>query len=120
MSTDLAAFFENWRIDRGRINQDAPDVGRSFAAFYQNIMKDGALSLREKELIAAAISVATGCESCIYLHTRGAVKAGATRAQVLEACAVATMMQGGPAFTRLPEVIRALEYLENEGGARPA
>jgi AhpD family alkylhydroperoxidase len=113
MSSDLAAFYKNWKGDRGRINQHAPELGRGYAAFYQSIMKDGVLSLREKELIATAIAVVTGCESCIYLHTRGAVKSGATREQVLEAAAVATMMHGGPAFTHVPDVIRALEYLDS-------
>jgi len=109
MPTDLTAFYDGWKADRGRINREAPDLGRGFATFYQGVMKDGALTLREKELIATAISVAMRCEPCIYLHTRGCLKAGATREQVLEAAAVATMMQGGPAFVHLPSVMAALD-----------
>jgi len=113
MSTDLAAFFESWKTDRGRINREAPDLGRGFAAMYKSIMKDGALSLREKELIATAISVAMRCEPCINLHARGCIKAGATRGQVLEAAAVAAMMQGGPGLVYVPEVLRVLDHLES-------
>jgi AhpD family alkylhydroperoxidase len=113
MSTDLTAFYERWKGDRPRINREVPYLGRDFATMYKSVMKDGALSLREKELIAAAISVALRCEPCINLHTRGCIKAGATREQVLEAAAVAAMMQGGPGLVYVPQVLRVLDHLEN-------
>jgi AhpD family alkylhydroperoxidase len=111
MSTELSAFFEKWKTDRPRINREVPDLGRDFATIYKSVMKGGALSLREKELIATAISVALRCEPCINLHTRGSIKAGATREQVLEATAVATMMQGGPGLVYVPQVLRVLDHL---------
>ena len=113
MSTDLTAFFERWNTDHARVNREVPYLGRDFATMYKSVMKDGALSLREKELIAAAISVAIRCESCINLHTRGCIKAGATREQVLEAAAVAAMMQGGPGLVYVPHVLRVLDHLES-------
>ena len=112
MATDLAAFFDTWKSDRARINRDVPYLGRDFATMYKSVMKDGALSLREKELIAAAISVAMRCEPCINLHTRGCIKAGATRDQVLEAVAVAAMMQGGPGLVYVPHALRVLDHME--------
>jgi AhpD family alkylhydroperoxidase len=72
------------------------------------LMQPGALSQREKELIAAAVGLAQGCTGCIHIHTAEALKAGATREQVIEAAGVAVMMAGGPAFVHLPEVLRAL------------
>ena len=113
MSTDLTAFFERWKTDHARIGREVPYLGPGFAAMYKSIMKNGALSLREKELIAAAISVALRCEPCIKLHTRGCIKAGATREQVLEAAAVGAMMQGGPGLVYVPEVLRVLDHLED-------
>jgi alkylhydroperoxidase/carboxymuconolactone decarboxylase family protein YurZ len=47
---------------------------------------------------------------CINLHVEKCITAGATPAQILEAAGVAVMMQGGPTFTHVPEVIRALEH----------
>ena len=44
-------------------------------------------------------------------------KAGATREQILEAAGVSVLMQGGPAFTHVPEVLTALEYLEGTTGS---
>jgi len=39
------------------------------------------------------------------------VAAGATRKEILEAAGVAVLMGGGPAFTHVAEVIKALDAL---------
>jgi AhpD family alkylhydroperoxidase len=110
MAGDAAGFFAQWQADQRSLKEQAPAIARGFGSFYQGIMKDGALSLREKELISLAIGLAQRCSPCIHLHVQGCLKAGATREQVLEAAAVAVVMQGGPAFTHVPEVLRALDY----------
>jgi AhpD family alkylhydroperoxidase len=111
MADDVAEFFENWPGKRQQIKEQASDVARGFGGFYQATMKDGALSVREKELIALGIALAQRCTPCINLHVQGCIKAGAAREQVLEAAGVAVVMQGGPAFTHFPEVIAALDHL---------
>ncbi len=116
MSNELATFFQQWLDDRQRIKAQAPELARAFGGFYQAVMKEGALSVREKELIALAIGVAQRCLPCINLHAQGCVKAGATREQILEAVGVAVVMQGGPAYTHVPEVLAALEYLQGAPG----
>ena len=112
MTTDVSHFYDEWQVARQKMKEQAPEVARGFGTFYQTIMKEGALSVREKELIALAIGLAERCNPCISLHVQGCLKAGATREQVLEAAGVAVMMQGGPAFTHMPEVIAAIEHLE--------
>jgi AhpD family alkylhydroperoxidase len=74
-------------------------------------MKDGALTTKQKELIALGIAVAQRCEPCINLHVQKCLGAGNTSAEVLEAASVAVMMQGGPAYTHIPVVMEALEAL---------
>jgi AhpD family alkylhydroperoxidase len=106
-----AECFDQWASERQRMKELAPEIARSFGAFYQSLMKEGALTVREKELIAFAIGLAVRCTPCINLHVQGCLKAGATREQVLEAAGVAVVMQGGPTFTRVPQVIRALDHL---------
>lgn len=112
MASDVRAFFSGWQADRQKMKEQAPDLTRPFGGLYQAVMKQGALSVREKELIALGIGLAQRCTPCIRLHVQGCLKAGATREQVLEAAGVAVMMQGGPAFTHVPEVLAALEQLE--------
>ena len=68
--------------------------------------------MREKGLIARGIGLVSRCTPCINLHAQGCLQAGAAREQIVEAAAVAALMAGGPAFTRVPDVLRALQHLE--------
>jgi AhpD family alkylhydroperoxidase len=111
MEGKVEEFFEQWSEDQAKLKELAPDIQRGFGALFQATMKEGALSVREKELIALGIALAVRCVPCINLHVEKCVTAGATPQQVLEAAGVAVTMQGGPAFTHVPEVMRALKYL---------
>jgi len=111
MSDTVEKFFEQWAADQGRMKEQVPEVMRGFGGLFQAVMKEGALSVREKELIALGIGLAVRCVPCINLHVQKCLQAGATPEQVLEAAGVAVMMQGGPSYTHVPEVIRALEHL---------
>lgn len=110
MTTTATEFYEGWTSSMVKMKAAAPDVGRGFGAMFGAIMKDGALSARDKELIALAISVTMRCEPCIFSHVEKCLKHGATREQVLEAAGVGVVMQGGPAYTYMPKVVEALDY----------
>ena len=92
----------------------APDISAGFGAMFQKLMSEGALTVREKELIALAIGMALRCEPCIYSHVQKCVKAGATRAELLELAGVVVTMQGGPGYVYTPKLIEALDALEVE------
>lgn len=111
MSTQTAEFFSTWERDQPAVRDQMPDVIKGFGALFQSTMKEGALSVREKELIALGIGLSVRCMPCINLHVQKSLAAGATRAQIIEAAGVAVMMQGGPTFTHMPEVIKALDHL---------
>ncbi len=115
MPSEVATFFDQWETDQQKVKEMAPNIARGFGGMFQALMKQGALSVREKELIALAIGLAVRCEPCINLHVTKCLKAGATREQILEAAGVAVMMQGGPSFTYVPEVIRAVEHVQKAG-----
>jgi len=110
MKNEVSEFHAAWKSDLQKIKAFSPETARAFGGLHLAVMKEGALSVKEKELIAMAIGLAQGCAECVFLHTEGARKAGATHEQVLEAAGVAVMMQGGPAFVHLPVVIAALEH----------
>jgi len=109
MNTSAEAFLTDWKASLPKLRAGAPDVARAFGGLHAAVMKDGKLAVRDKELIALAVGLTQGCTECIYLHTEGALKAGATREQVVEAAGVAVMMAGGPAFVHLPQVLEAME-----------
>ena len=110
MENEVDRFFEQWPEDQAKLKDLAPDILRGFGGMFQATMKEGALSVREKELIALGIGLAVRCKPCINLHVEKCITSGATAAQILEAAGVAVMMQGGPTFTHVPEVVRALEH----------
>ncbi len=109
--TETANFFDQWQEDQPRLLKEAPGVAKAFGGMFQALMGDGALSVREKELIALGIAVAETCRPCINLHVQKCLTAGATSEQIVEAAAVAVTMRGGPAFTHVPEVLHAIEHL---------
>lgn len=71
-------------------------VYKAFLEMERAAYADGALSRKQKELIAVGISVATDCESCMQWHIEQAALAGSTEREVLEAVEVGIEMAGGP------------------------
>ena len=71
----------------------------AFKNLASEIMKDGALSARDKSLIALACAVAIKCEHCVKAHKENALMAGATMDEIKEAAAVAGQVRLGSGFT---------------------
>lgn len=111
MANEIKEFFEKFQGDVGKMKELLPGMVGGFSGMFDKIMGDGALSEREKELIAIGIAVGIQCEPCIQLHVKKCLGKGATKEQILEAASVAAMMAGGPAFTHIPMVIDTLEAL---------
>ncbi|HEX42308.1 MAG TPA: carboxymuconolactone decarboxylase family protein [Phycisphaerales bacterium] len=109
MSENVKAFYEQFAADAAKMKQQVPDAISGFGMLFSKVMKDGAITLLEKEFVAVGIAVAIQCAPCIKLHVKKCLEAGATRQQVLDAASVTVMMAGGPAYTHLPEVIDALD-----------
>lgn len=97
----------------GKLHQEMLGVMKEgFDQLSDQVLKDGALSNKTKELITVALGISALCEHCIKLHTPLAVRAGANRAEILEAAGVAMMMRGGPAVTYVAaELIPLLDEL---------
>jgi len=109
MSTRAQEHYEQWPDVMKAMRESAPDIVKGFGGMYKTLMGDGALSVREKELIAIGIGMAVRCEPCVYAHVEKAVKAGATREQLLEMAGVVVTMQGGPGYVHVPELLDAME-----------
>ncbi len=74
------------------------EVDSAFKNLVSLILKDGALTAKDKALIALACSVAVRCERCIQRHKETARKLGACREEILEAAAVAGLVRMGSGF----------------------
>ena len=61
-------------------------------------MKNGALSTKEKALIALACTVAVQCDFCVKFHKEVAISVGASREEMLEAAAIGGLVRLGSGF----------------------
>ncbi|WP_453990146.1 carboxymuconolactone decarboxylase family protein [Bacillus nitroreducens] len=90
-----------------RIKDLAPEQLQAFNEFGKAAMKEGALSRKEKEIIAVAIAHVTECPYCIDSHTKAAKKAGATLEELTEAVFVVAAIEAGGAVTHSTHVHNA-------------
>lgn len=79
----------------GDIAEDAPELAEKFFAWYNAVFEEGALSAREKSLIALAVAHAVQCPYCIDAYTRDALEKGSNPEQMMEAVHVAAAIRGG-------------------------
>ena len=70
MDNEVKMFFDTWQSDQQKLKKLAPDITQGFGGLFQALMKEGALSVREKELIALGIGLAVRCSPCIKLHVQ--------------------------------------------------
>ena len=84
---DLAKFAE--------IGEDAPELWQKFSQWYGAVFQEGALSEREKALIALAVAHAIQCPYCIDAYTQACLKKGSNSEQMMEAVHVAGAIRGG-------------------------
>jgi len=75
--------------------KDAPELGKAFFQYYGKVFEEGALTAREKSLIALAVAHAVQCPYCIDAYTGDALEKGSNREQMTEAIHVAVAIRGG-------------------------
>jgi len=93
---------------------EIPGTMAAFMGLHKAAASDGALSAKVKELLALAIAVTVRCDGCIAFHVHDALKAGATREELVEALGVAILMGGGPAVIYATEALNAVDQFEAE------
>jgi len=86
-SSDLARFAD--------IGKNVPDLAKKFFDWYGAVFADGALTAREKSLIALAVAHAVQCPYCIDAYTTACLEKGSTPEQMTEAVHVAAAIRGG-------------------------
>ncbi len=80
----------------GKIGELGADhLAKKFFSYYGEVFKEGALSEREKSLIALAVSHAVHCPYCIDAYTVDSLEKGADEDMIAEAIHVASAIKGG-------------------------
>lgn len=94
------------------LRKDYPTETNAFLGFLSKAESGKALGIRDKELINVALGVAAQCEWCIAFHVEQAVRAGASRDEIMEAGFMAIIMHGGPAYMYMTPLLDAInEFL---------
>ena len=79
----------------GEVGEFAPELARKFFAWYGAVFEEGALTEREKVLIALAVAHAVQCPYCIDAYTEACLEKGSDPEQMTEAVHVAVAIRGG-------------------------
>ncbi|MCK5238598.1 MAG: carboxymuconolactone decarboxylase family protein [Candidatus Thorarchaeota archaeon] len=106
---DVEKMLKSFMRHFGALNRDIPETRNAFTDLQKTVHTEGALSAKFKEIICIVASVLSPCESCMVYHTKQALKLGATREEIMEACGVAIVMGGGPAASHLAVIQDALD-----------
>lgn len=79
----------------GEIAEGNRELAKKFFDYYDAVFADGALSTREKSLIALAVAHAVQCPYCIDAYSQECLKNGSDLEQMAEALHVAVAIRGG-------------------------
>lgn len=79
----------------GRITEWSESMGEKFFDYYNSVFKEGALTPREKSLIALAVAHTELCPYCIDAYTKDGLERGITKEEMMEAVHVGAAIKSG-------------------------
>ena len=103
---DLAKF--------GSVAGETPTThaGEKFFEYYNSVFAEGALTAREKSLIALAVAHTVQCPYCIDAYTNDCLNKGVNKEQIMEAIHVAVAIRGGASLVHGVQAKNIFETLE--------
>ena len=105
-------FYEQVTSLMMQFGKENPECMAGFMQLHKAGSTDGAISGKVKELIALGIAICVRCDGCIAFHVHDAIKAGATRVEIVETIGVAILMGGGPSVVYGSQALEALKEFE--------
>lgn len=97
----------------GNITEFQQELGDKFFSYYNEVFKEGALTAREKALIALAVSHAVQCPYCIDAYTSDTLEKGCSEAQMMEAVHVAAAIRSGATLVHGVQMMNKVKDLTN-------
>ncbi|MBZ0271220.1 arsenosugar biosynthesis-associated peroxidase-like protein [bacterium] len=92
----MSGYFDPQHLaDFTKIGEGSKELADKFFSYYGAVFADGALTAREKSLIALAVAHAVQCPYCIDAYSNDALAKGADQEQMTEAVHVACAIRGG-------------------------
>lgn len=95
----------------GNVTDWQEKMGKKFFDWYGEVFQEGALTQREKSLIALAVAHAIQCPYCIDAYSDSCIKKGVDEEQMMEAVHVAAAIKAG---TTLVYGTQMMKHVENK------
>ena len=99
-------------IDFANIDEYASEEGRKFFEYYNRATGPGALTEREKTLIALAVATVRHCPYCIDAYTNKCLSLGVTNDEMMEAIHVGAAMTAGDVLAHATQMRKIIKKKE--------
>lgn len=93
----------------GQIGEFQKELADKFFDYYGEVFKEGALTAREKALIALGVAHAVQCPYCIDAYTTDTLEKGVSEAQMMEAVHVAAAIRGGASLVHSVQMMNKVK-----------
>lgn len=94
-----------------KIGELGETLAAKFFDYYGAVFAPGALTTREKALIALAVAHAVQCPYCIEAYATDCLEKGADEKQMMEAVHVACAIRGGASLVHGTQMMRHLRKI---------
>jgi len=88
------------------------ELGNKFFDYYGKVFEDGALTAREKSLIALAVSHTEQCPYCIDAYSKDGLQRGITKQEMMEAVHVGAAIKSGAALVHSTMMMNKVNKLD--------
>ena len=95
----------------GEIGEFQKPMADKFFNYYGEVFKEGALTAREKSLIALAVSHAVQCPYCIEAYTESSLEKGCDEEEMMEAVHVAAAIKSGAVLVHGVQMMNKVKEL---------
>ncbi|PSL07973.1 arsenosugar biosynthesis-associated peroxidase-like protein [Cecembia rubra] len=95
----------------GKIGEFQKSMADKFFAYYGEVFQEGALTAREKSLIALAVAHAIQCPYCIDAYTVDGMEKGCDEEQMMEAVHVAAAIRAGASLVHSTQMMNKVKEI---------
>ncbi|MBC8755451.1 carboxymuconolactone decarboxylase family protein [Kordia sp. YSTF-M3] len=96
----------------GAISEWSEELGNKFFDYYGKVFEEGALTPREKSLIALAVAHTEQCPYCIDAYTQDGLQRGITKEEMMEALHVGAAIKSGATLVHGVQMMNKVNKLE--------
>lgn len=110
----IEAALQEYKEGLGLFTKKMPKLAESYNAFTKTCFEEGALSQKQKQLIALGISIYSQDEYCIIYHTKGCLDNDCSEDEILETVGITAAFGGGAAMSQAVTLVQqAMEELKS-------